>query len=274
VFAATVERAERAERDRESEARRRVDAERLRIARELHDVVAHTMSMINVQAGVASHVIATHPQQAVVALSAIKEASREGLHELRSILNVLRSVDEDDAKRVPAPKLAQLDDLADAVSQAGVATTLTVAGRRDARLPPAVELTAYRIVQESLTNVLRHAGPHAEATVRVLVGRRKLLVIVDDDGPERSAARVAVRTDRDEEFPGEFAIDGTGSGLVGMRERVAAVGGKVRVGPRPGNSGWRVFAVLPLTDVDGTEQLSPVENAPDAPDASRPSATP
>ncbi len=131
VFAAMVERAERTERDREEETRRRVDAERLRIARELHDVVAHSMSMINVQAGVAAHVLSTQPEQAVEALTAIKVASREGLRELRAILNVLRQVDDDVAggRRSPAPNLAQLDALADATTQAGLPTSVSVSGR-------------------------------------------------------------------------------------------------------------------------------------------------
>jgi signal transduction histidine kinase len=233
VFATMVERAERAERDREEEARRRVDAERLRIARELHDVVAHSMSMINVQAGVAAHVMSTQPEQAVEALAAIKVASREGLRELRAILNVLRQVDEEEG-RVPAPTLGQLDALADATTQAGLPTTVTVSGRTDT-LAPTVELAAYRIVQESLTNVLRHAGPEARATVRVVVGRRKLLVAVDDDG--RGLPVGAAR---------EGA--GTGAGIAGMRERVAAFGGRVAVGPGRHGVGWRVRAVLALPE--------------------------
>ncbi|MGH9056947.1 MAG: sensor histidine kinase, partial [Acidimicrobiales bacterium] len=131
VMAAIIERAERAEHDRDAEARRRVDAERLRIARELHDVVAHSMSMINVQAGVAAHVLPTRPEQAAHALAAIKTASREGLQELRAILNVMRQVD-DERVTSPAPGLAQLDALAAATTQAGVPTTVRVLYRRGA----------------------------------------------------------------------------------------------------------------------------------------------
>jgi signal transduction histidine kinase len=242
VFAAMVERAERAERDREEEARRRVDAERLRIARELHDVVAHSMSMINVQAGVAAHVLPSQPEQAIEALDAIKVASRKGLQELRAILNVLRQVDqdEDNEGRVPAPTLAQLEALAAATTQAGLPTTVSVTGRPTG-LAPTVELAAYRIVQESLTNVLRHAGPDAHATVRVVVGKHHLLVAVDDDG--RGAAA------------GATPSDGTGTGLAGMRERVAAFGGRLKVGPRPDRPGWSVRAVLTLPDSSrATEQ--------------------
>jgi signal transduction histidine kinase len=231
VFIATLERAERAERDREEEARRRVDAERLRIARELHDVVAHSMSMINVQAGVAAHVLPSQPEEAVQALNAIKAASREGLRELRAILKVLRQVDEDDAGRTPAPTLTQLDALADATTQAGLPTAVSVSGP-PGDLAPTVELAAYRIVQESLTNVLRHAGPDAHATVQVVIGDEAISVQVDDDG--RGARTVDYR-------------EGTGAGIAGMRERAAAFGGTLEAGPGPGG-GWRVRAVLPLPD--------------------------
>jgi signal transduction histidine kinase len=230
VFAAMVERAERAERDREEEARRRVDAERLRIARELHDIVAHSMSMINVQAGVAGHVLATQPEQAAEALTAIKEASREGLRELRAILNVLRQVDAEEWSRGPAPRLAQLDALVAASTQAGLRTVLTVTGDR-AGVSPAMESAVYRIVQESLTNVMRHAGTDVHATVRVDIGTAAIVVTVDDDG--RGPASVEFR-------------DGSSAGIAGMRERTTAFGGTLEAGPRPGG-GWRVRAELPLS---------------------------
>jgi signal transduction histidine kinase len=232
-----VERAERAERDREEEARRRVDAERLRIARELHDVVAHSMSMINVQAGVASHVMSSRPDQAVEALTAIKQASREGLRELRAILNVLRRVDEDTEGRAPAPRLSQLDALADVTTQAGLPTTVSVSGHPVA-LPPTVELAAYRIVQESLTNVLRHAGPTAHATVSVAYEPGRLVVQVDDDGRAGTAP-----VDGGPHYP-----DGTGTGISGMRERAGAFGGTLEAGPLA-VGGWRVRAVLPAPAV-------------------------
>jgi signal transduction histidine kinase len=234
VFAAMVERAERAEREREDEARRRVDAERLRIARELHDVVAHSMSMINVQAGVAAHVISTQPEEAVEALNAIKVASREALRELRAILNVLRQVDDEEAGRAPAPRLAQLDALADATTQAGLPTSVVVSGA-SAALSPTIELAAYRIVQESLTNVLRHAGPEARAWVEVVITEGALDIRVDDNG--RGLAQGTATTD-------EFH-EGTGAGIAGMRERAAAFAGRLEAGPRPGG-GWRVLATLPL----------------------------
>jgi signal transduction histidine kinase len=274
VMVVLVERAERAERDREEEARRRVDAERLRIARELHDVVAHTMSMINIQASVAVHVMGDHPDQAAEALGAIKSASREGLRELRAILNVLRQVDEEDGT-APAPRLAQLEALADATTQAGLPTSVTVSGARPDALPETVELAAYRIVQESLTNVLRHAGPDARATVSVTFEPGRVVVQVDDDGQTVGAgagpgagagAGAGLGPLAGVVAPGGGARGGTngggtssvrgrsggrpatapgsGSGIAGMRERAAAFGGTIEAGPRP-DGGWRVRAVLP-----------------------------
>jgi signal transduction histidine kinase len=208
-------------------ARRAVDAERLRIARELHDVVAHTMSTINVQAGVAAHVIDQQPEQAAKALEAIKQASKEGLRELRGILNVLRQADEQD-ERSPAPRLAQLDDLVENATRAGLPTSVTVHGQ-ERTLAPTVDLTAYRIVQESLTNALRHAGP-TSASVTLFYTDDQLEVEVLDGGRGR--------------------VDGTphgaGLGIAGMRERAEAVGGSLIVGPAP-EGGFRVQALLPLS---------------------------
>lgn len=246
VFAAMRERAERAERDREREARRQVDAERMRIARELHDVVAHTMSMINIQAGVAAHVLDENPGQAAEALGAIKDASREGLRELRAILNVLRQADSGDGT-APAPRLGQLPALVDATAQAGVATTLSIEGDRPGDLPEGLELAAYRIVQESLTNVLRHAGPGATAAVRVRFEPGSLTVTVDDDGQRvlvgpGGAGATGTAPDM------AAATAGAGAGIAGMRERAGAFGGTVEAGPRHGG-GWRVRAVLVIPPV-------------------------
>jgi signal transduction histidine kinase len=211
----------------EQDARRQVDEERLRIARELHDVVAHTMATINVQAGVAAHVLPTKPEAAAEALQAIKTASKEGLRELRAILNVLRQADDADPVR-PAPGLAQLDTLIDGARQSGLPVTLTVTGE-PFPLPAAVDLAAYRIIQESLTNVIRHAGP-AAAQVALGFGPDGLEIEVTDTG---HGSR-----------PG--AAGGTaGHGLAGMRERAAAAGGTVRTGPRPGG-GYQVTARLPV----------------------------
>jgi signal transduction histidine kinase len=240
VFVTMQERAERAERDREDEARRRVDAERLRIARELHDVVAHTMSMINIQAGVAAHVLDDRPEQAAQALTAIKEASREGLRELRAVLNVLRKVEESE-DTAPAPRLDQLAALLDATNQAGIRTSLSFEGTRPPSLPEGLELAAYRIIQESLTNVLRHAGPGACAVVRVSFQPGRLVIDVEDDGKPALVTAGSVAG----------AGVGAGAGIPGMRERASAFGGSVAAGPRDGG-GWRVTAVL---EVPGAEQM-------------------
>ena len=213
-------------RDRaEQEARRRLDEERLRIARELHDVVAHTMATINVQAGVAAHVLSTRPEAAADSLQAIKTASKEGLRELRAILNVLRQADDADPTQ-PAPGTAQLEALIAGARRAGLETTFTVTGE-PVPLPAAVDLTAYRIVQESLTNAIRHAGP-AAAAVSLVYHHDELCIDVTDTGRGQPVT----------------AGPGGGHGLAGMRERAAAVGGVVETGPGPG--GYRVAARLPL----------------------------
>lgn len=216
-----------ARRESAEQARRAVDAERLRIARELHDVVAHTMATINVQAGVAAHVIDRQPDQAAQALEAIKQASKEGLRELRGILNVLRQADEED-DRSPAPRLAQLDDLVENATRAGLPTSVSVHGRTRA-LAPTVDLTAYRIVQESLTNALRHAGP-ATARVTLSYTDDELSVEVLDSGRGRVDGNP----------------QGAGHGIAGMRERAEAVGGTLIAGPAP-ERGFRVQARLPLS---------------------------
>jgi signal transduction histidine kinase len=211
----------------QEDARRRIDEERLRIARELHDVVAHTMATINVQAGAAAHVLGTKPEAAAEALQAIKAASKDGLRELRAILNVLRQADDTDPTQ-PAPGIAQLSTLIDGARRAGLETALTVTGE-PFQLPAAADLAAYRIVQESLTNVIRHAGP-ATATVTLAYGLGELRVEVADTGRGKPAGAMG---------------DGTGHGLAGMAERAAAVGGTVEAGPGPAG-GFRVAARLPL----------------------------
>src|SRR5215470_10396330 len=172
----------------DDEARLRIDEERLRIARELHDVVAHTMSTINVQASAAATVLKDRPDAAADALASIRTASKNGLRELRAILNVLRQADDADPT-TPAPGLAQLDALIAGASQAGLPTTLTVTGK-PVPLPAGVDLAAYRIIQESLTNAIRHAGP-AEATVTLdyLDGRLQIEVTDTGRGVQSAAAR-------------------------------------------------------------------------------------
>jgi len=221
------ERMVEAARIREEEALRRAGEERLRIARELHDTLGHHLSLISMQSGVALHLNKELPEQARSSLAAIKQASKEALAELRSVLDILRQEGEP-ASRSPTWTLARLEDV---VSQAAAAG-LVVRTESDGEvrpLPFAVDVAAFRIVQEALTNVARHAGP-ATATVRISYGDRDLSVQVDDDGRGLSAHESA---------------PGSGKGIVGMRERVTALGGELQAGPRPGG-GFRVRACLPL----------------------------
>ncbi len=233
AYIAEIEdRAERAERTREEEARRQVDAERLRIARELHDVLAHGIATINLQAGVAAHVLHERPEHAADALRSIKATSKDALRELRGILGVLREADEIES-REPAPGLRQLDRLVDATSQAGVPTRVTICGYRRP-LPATVDLAAYRIVQESLTNVLRHAG-RANALVAVSYADDEMTISVEDDG--RGVLGLPATNGQ-----GRRAL---GHGILGMRERAHALGGELEAGPRA-NGGFRVRAHLPV----------------------------
>jgi signal transduction histidine kinase len=231
VYAAQLEeRTAELERAREELARRAVTEERLRLARELHDVVAHAMSVIAVQSGVGAHVADSRPEEVGKALSAIEATSRAALTELRRLLGVLRQDSEVQASLTPVPGLANLDSLLAEVGKAGLAVRLRVEGT-PLQLPAGVDLSAYRIVQEALTNVVKHAGP-AHAQVTIGFRDQEVTVEVTDDGrgvvPPAGDGRV-----------------GTGHGLIGMRERVAAYGGDLQVGPRPGG-GFRVAARLPL----------------------------
>jgi signal transduction histidine kinase len=220
------ERMVEARRRRELQARRRADEERLRIARELHDVLAHSISLINVQSGVALHLLDQHPEQARTALSAINEASAEALREVRSALGVLRG-DGEEPPRAPTVGLASLDELLARARTAGVAVSLEVQGERRP-LPTSVDLAAFRIVQESLTNVVRHARADA-VTVHLDYGSDVLTVQIDDDG----------------EGPVAGDNGNGGSGIPGMRERAAALGGELEAGAGPGG-GFRVRATLPI----------------------------
>ena len=222
------EQAAQLARAEEEERQRRVGEQRLTLAQELHDVLAHNISLINVQAGVALHLIDEQPDQARPALANIKEASREALRELRTALDVLRN--GDGAPRAPAPTLADLDALVDGVRAGGLDVRLQRPAMRAASAPapapPAdVQLAAYRIVQEALTNVTRHARASA-ATVVVSCDAATVRVEVTDDGIGGPAE--------------------AGNGIRGMQERAAALGGAVDAGPRPGG-GFRVVAQLPLS---------------------------
>jgi signal transduction histidine kinase len=230
VMQAIRERAERAERTREEEARRRVAEERLRIARDLHDVVAHHIALVNVQAGVAAHVMDKRPDQAKEALGHVREASRCALDELRATVGLLRQSGDPAAPTEPAPGLSRLDELADTFRNAGLQVEVAHSGQGGDPLPAAVDLAAYRIVQEALTNVQKHAGTDAKAEVSVVRAGPRVEVTVLDDGTAPDATPTA---------------DGGGHGLIGMRERAAALGGSLTTGPRYGG-GFRVHAILPL----------------------------
>jgi signal transduction histidine kinase len=222
-------RAAELEAAREELARRAVTEERLRIARELHDVVAHSMSIIAVQSGVGVHVLDSQPEEARKALVAVEATSRQALVEMRRLLGVLRQEHEPRGSLAPAPGLAEVETLAAEVARAGVRVEVRIEGT-PAELPAGLDLSAYRIVQEALTNVVKHAGS-ARAQVMVGYGDQDIRVEVIDDGN-------AVTSVSDGRV-------GTGHGLIGMRERVQAFGGDLEAGPRPGG-GFRVAARLPL----------------------------
>jgi signal transduction histidine kinase len=231
AYAARLEeRTAELEQAREELARRAVAEERLRLARELHDVVAHAMSVIAVQSGVGAHVADGRPEEVGKALAAIEATSRSALTELRRLLGVLRQDGDPQAGLAPVLGLANLEGLLAEVAKAGLAVRLRVEGR-PSPLPAGLDLSAYRIVQEALTNVVKHAGP-ATAQVTIRYRDHEVAVEVTDDG--RGVGAVAADGRR-----------GTGHGLIGMRERVAAFGGDLEVGPRPGG-GFRVAARLPL----------------------------
>ncbi|MBX6355136.1 MAG: sensor histidine kinase [Micromonosporaceae bacterium] len=249
------ERAERAERTREEEARRRVDAERLHIAREVHDTVAHAIAIINVQAGVTAHVLDKRPQQVRETLLTIEQTSARALRELRATLGLLRQADD---ARAPAPGLDRIEELAGLAREAGLDVKVEVPSPPP-ELPGPVDRAAYRIVQESITNVIRHAGP-ARVTINVEYGGNELRIRVTDDGcggrpAEPSGAPGGPETcrrpesgDRGPETGGHGTVDhGTGRGIAGMRERCALLGGELTAGPRPGG-GFAVYARLPLPE--------------------------
>jgi signal transduction histidine kinase len=238
------ERTAAVRRSRHDQGLREAEEERLRIARELHDVLAHNISLINVQSGVALHLLEQQPEQARTALTVINDASAEALREIRSVLGVLRQVDEQ-APRRPAASLECLPELISRSAAAGLDVDVRVDGE-PRPLPSDVDLAAYRIVQESLTNVTRHAGT-GRAQVSVRYGDSELELDVDDEGGGADHAGAA---DSDEVGIGAGAgaarpVAGAGNGIVGMRERAIALGGELRAGPRA-DGGFRVSARLPL----------------------------
>lgn len=226
------ERAELVERSRDEETRARVDAERLRIAREVHDTVAHAIAIINVQAGVTAHVLAKRPEQAREALQTIEQTSSRALSEMRAILGVLRDGDE----REPYPGLDQIHELTGKAREAGLDIDLEQASSVTP-VPSAVGSAAYRIVQESITNVIRHVGP-TRVTVALEPSIDVLRIRVTDDG-RRDPNHVPAR-------PGGSTT--TGRGIIGMRERCQLLGGELDAKSRP-DGGFEVTALLPLAPV-------------------------
>ena len=230
----SAERLRRAEAEHEAETRRAVAVERARIASEMHDVVTHNVSVMVVQAGAARRVLDSAPEDARAALLAVEASGRTAMTELRHLLGLLAASGEpepaaadgdDDATLTPQPGLSQIGSLIGRVRAAGLPVELSVAGQRD--LPPGLDLAAYRVVQEALTNVIKHAG-QAKTTVRIEYGPRELLIAVSDDGAPGGAGPVS-----------------GGRGLIGLRERIAVYGGELDAGPRP-IGGWRLTARIPL----------------------------
>ena len=226
-WAALRERNEMLEREREERARQAVIAERLRIARELHDVVAHAMSVIAVQAGVGHHVAESQPREAQRSLAAIETTSRQALTEMRRLLGVLRQDGQARSEITPAPGLQDVPALISHVADGGLTARLQIQGA-PLDIPPGVDLTAYRIVQEALTNAIKHGGPRADVMLAYTADAISVEV-VNDASAQRPRGPHAVAP---------------GHGLIGMRERVAVFGGEFTASPRPGG-GFRIAARLP-----------------------------
>jgi signal transduction histidine kinase len=227
LVASLHERAERLERERDQQGQLAAAAERARIARELHDVVAHNVSVMIALADGASYAVDDDPARAKSTMRTASRTGRQALGELRRMLGVLRDSDRD-AQFAPQPGLAQLDQLLEDLRSAGVPVTYEVTGRPSAPLPAGLELAVFRIVQEALTNTLKHAGPGAEAQVRMLYGPDALELDVLDNGTRQPRP----------------PSDGS-AGLRGMSERAAVYDGGLTAGPAPGG-GWRVHLLLPL----------------------------
>ena len=248
IAAEAQERAERAERSREEESRARVDAERLRIAREVHDTVAHAIAIINIQSGVTAHVLDRRPEQAREALVTIEQTSSRALREMRAILGVLRDTDNE---RMPHPGLEQLDELAAQARDAGLDIKIE-ATSPPASLPSAVGSAAYRILQESITNVIRHVGP-TRVTAALEYGVDVLTVSVTDEGrrhattDDRAGLHVLAKQPRG---TGTGSSSELGRGILGMRERCQLLGGELTTRSLPGG-GFEVNARLPLAPTGG-----------------------
>ncbi len=220
-----AEHAAQLEREQAAEAHRAVAEERTRIARELHDVVAHRVSLMTVQAGAARTIAADNPQAALQAMEAVEHAGREALDELRHLLGVLRPK-ADGGSLGPQPGLADVPRLVDQFREAGLDVSFTISDAPTG-LPARVDLSAYRLVQEALTNVLKHAGPGARSEVRISLDDDAISIEITDDGHAATT------------------LPGSGHGIMGMRERALLLGGSLTAGPRA-DGGFRVAARLPI----------------------------
>ncbi|MFH8467887.1 sensor histidine kinase [Streptomyces sp. NPDC017991] len=247
-LAAVEERARRAEESRDREARRRVAEERVRIARELHDLVAHQITLANAQATVAAHLFDTRPEQTRKSLGELVETTGHALDELRATVGLLRQSGDAVAPAEPAPGLSRLPTLIESFHRAGLEVSVHQEGTARP-LPPGVDLTAYRIVQEALTNVTKHAGTRS-ARVRLAWNRERVTITVADDG---GGARTTHTTRTPPTTPaGSTGPDRPpGFGLIGMRERATAVGGHLSAGRRA-EGGFLVSAQLPLPPAKDT----------------------
>lgn len=231
-LAAVEERAQRAEQSRDVEARRRVAEERLRIARELHDVVAHQITLANAQATVASHLFDSQPERTRKNLDSLVETTSNALDDLRATVGLLRQSDDPTAPAEPAPGLSRLETLVGDFCRAGLDVTVTQEGT-PRPLPPGVDLTAYRIIQEALTNVTKHSGTR-RARVGLAWGRNRVGITVANDAPSGGVSAAAPGSGR-----------APGFGLIGMRERATAVGGEMSAG-RSEEGGFLVSVMLPV----------------------------
>ncbi|MCK9929789.1 sensor histidine kinase [Frankia sp. Mgl5] len=265
-------RAEYAERTREAEARRQVTEERTRIARELHDVVAHHITLAHAQAGTAAHLVRTRPDQAEPILASLTTTTSSALRDLKATVGLLRQSDDLDAPLEPAPSLAQLPELAHTFTAAGLAVTINTRGERP-QLSPGIDLTAYRITQEALTNVAKH-GTTNSACVDITYAPNSVTLMIINGGGKKISAKGGGRPDTMKSIPSS----NSGFGLINMRERALSVGGHLEAGHHP-EVGFHVTAVLPLQprtptkteddDYPNTPRRRPGPPASDLPDSDR-----
>jgi signal transduction histidine kinase len=239
-----LHRARRLQVEEDRSAQLAVAEERVRIARELHDIVAHGVSLMTIQIAAARRVGATKPDSATESLEAAEQTGRQTLSELEGMLAALRGADASigaaaggpgelaaGASRTPLPRIADIEPLVDAIRQAGRTVTFNVLGDAS-HLPASVEMVVYRVAQEALTNAVRYAGD-APIDVQLIVGPTSVTVFVDDEGPGIAA-------------PSRQSVGGSGHGIAGMRERLATAGGTLEAGPRNPGPGWRVYATIPV----------------------------